>query len=48
MLLTVDIGNSSIDFGVFDENNKLCMTSKISADRAKYADEYAVALEGIL
>ena len=48
MLLTVDIGNSSVDFGVFDEENRLRMTSKISADRSKYADEYAIALEGIL
>lgn len=48
MLLAVDIGNSSIDFGVFNEQDRLLMTSKISADKAKCADEYAIVLQGIL
>lgn len=48
MLLCVDIGNSSIDFGVFSENGALAMKSKMSAERVKSTDEYAVMLNGIL
>lgn len=47
MLLAVDIGNSSIDLGVFAQDGSLVMKSKISTDRAKSADEYAVLLQGI-
>lgn len=47
MLLAVDIGNSSIDLGVFAQDGNLVMKSKISTDRAKSADEYAVLLQGI-
>ena len=47
MLLAVDIGNSSIDIGVFAEDDSLIMKSKISTDRAKSADEYAVLFQGI-
>ena len=47
MLLTADIGNSSIDIGVFSEDGSLELRSKISADRAKSADEYAVLLRGL-
>ena len=47
MLLAVDIGNSSIDIGVFAEDGSLKMRSKISADRDRSADEYAVLLRGI-
>lgn len=48
MLLTVDIGNSSINFGVFDDNGVLLFKSKISSISAKSADEYAVTISGIL
>lgn len=48
MLLAVDIGNSSIDLGVFDENGTLLMKSKMSAVKTKCTDEYAVILSGIL
>ena len=47
MLLAVDIGNSSIDLGVFDENGTLLMKSKMSAVKTKCTDEYAVILSGI-
>ncbi len=47
MLLALDIGNSSIDIGVFSKDGSLKLRSKISADRAKSADEYAVLLKGI-
>ena len=48
MLLTVDIGNTSIDFGIFNEEGNLVMKSKISADKGKCSDEYAVLLMGII
>ncbi|MBS6446202.1 MAG: type III pantothenate kinase [Clostridiales bacterium] len=48
MLLAVDIGNSSIDLGVFDGSGALLMKSKMSAVRTKCTDEYAVILSGIL
>jgi len=47
MLLAVDIGNSSIDLGVFDGLGKLQMKSKMSTVRKKCTDEYAVILNGI-
>ncbi len=47
MLLALDIGNSSIDIGVFSKDGSLKLRSKISADRAKSTDEYAVLLKGI-
>ncbi len=48
MLLAVDIGNSSIDFGVFGEDGVLQMKSKASVVKTRSADEYAVILNGIL
>lgn len=48
MLIAVDIGNSSIDLGVFDDSGILIMKSKISAVKTKSADEYAVIINGIL
>lgn len=48
MLLAVDIGNSSIGFGLFDGNGALRKTWKISALPARTADEYAVLVSGLL
>ena len=48
MLLAVDIGNSSIDLGVFDDHGTLTVKSKMSAVKSKCTDEYAVMLHGIL
>ena len=39
MILTVDIGNSNIVFGGF-ENDKLTFTARISTDATKTEDEY--------
>ncbi len=47
MLLALDVGNSSITFGVFEEN-RLLFSSKLSTVRSKCRDEYAVMLSGIL
>lgn len=46
MILTVDIGNTSIAFGVF-ENEKLKFKSKITAVKTKSSDEYAVLISEI-
>ncbi len=48
MLLAVDIGNSSIGFGLFAGDGTLRMKSKIASEQARSAEEYAVLLLGIL
>ena len=47
MLLTIDIGNSSICLGLFREDT-LAATAKLSADTKRSADEYAVIIRGLL
>ena len=50
MILAVDIGNSSICLGVYEPRggkSHLAFKAKISSDRYKSADEYAVLLGGI-
>ena len=50
MILAVDIGNSSICLGVYElhgDRSHLAFKAKISSDRYKSADEYAVLLGGI-
>jgi type III pantothenate kinase len=53
MILTVDIGNSSIAFGLFADEpsapeGQLLAHSKVATDTAKTADEYAVLLQALL
>ncbi len=48
MLFAADIGNSSIDLGVFDDTGALIIKSKISAVKTQCADEYAVMIHSIL
>lgn len=48
MLLAVDIGNSSIGFGLFDGDGNLRNKWKVSALPARTADEYAVLVSGLL
>lgn len=43
MLLAVDIGNTTIDFGVFEEKS-LLQHWKVKSEREKTCDEYAVTL----
>ncbi len=43
MLLCIDIGNTNIKFGLFD-NDKMVRRWRISADRTNLADEYAMLL----
>lgn len=46
MILTIDIGNSNIVLGVFEED-KLLFTSRISTDISKTSDELAVMVSEI-
>lgn len=47
MLLTVDIGNTNILFGLFDENS-LVFKARISSDRKITAEQYALAIKGVV
>ena len=47
MLLTIDIGNTSINMGVF-EDDKLKVSWQVATDIDRMADEYAVMLLGLL
>ncbi|MFQ5924539.1 MAG: type III pantothenate kinase [Dehalococcoidia bacterium] len=47
MLLAIDIGNTSIGFGVFD-GERMCATWHVATDINKTADEYAVLLLNLL
>lgn len=46
MILTIDVGNTNIVFGVFDGEN-LKAVSRISTDKGRMADEYSVLFRGI-
>lgn len=47
MLLAVDIGNSSIGLGVFDDAGNLCFRSGISATIDRSEDEYAILIDSL-
>lgn len=47
MLLTADIGNTNIKFGIFD-GKALRRTLTVSCDKAKTADEYGVELYSLI
>lgn len=47
MLLTADIGNTNIKFGIFD-SQELIRTLTISCNKAKTADEYGVELYSLI
>ena len=47
MILCVDIGNTNIVLGCYD-GEKLVMFSRISTDRSRMGDQYAVELKDIL
>ena len=51
MLLSLDIGNSSVSFALFDINDPSCpliVSSKISCTKNRSCDEYAVMIRNIL
>jgi type III pantothenate kinase len=47
MLLCIDIGNTNIKFGLFD-GSEMCCRWRVSTDRERLADEYAVLLVNLL
>lgn len=47
MLLTVDIGNSMVNLGVFDDDN-LVANLRVSTDARRSADEYGLTLRDLL
>lgn len=46
MVLTVDIGNTNINIGLFDKD-ALCMSARLSTERQKTDDQYAIELTAI-
>ncbi len=46
MLLVIDVGNTNIVAGVYDEKNKLKTHWRFSTDRSKTADEFGILLCG--
>lgn len=47
MILTIDVGNTQTIVGVYN-NDELIFTSRISTDRHKTRDEYAVTIKNVL
>ena len=48
MILTIDVGNTNTVFGGFDNADKLLFESRISTDRFRMEDQYAITLVDIL
>ena len=48
MILTIDVGNTNTCLGGFDENGSLAFESRISTDRYRMEDQYAITLVDIL
>lgn len=48
MILTIDVGNTNTVIGGFDDNEKLAFESRISTDRFRMEDQYAITLVDIL
>lgn len=47
MLFAVDIGNSSIRFGGFDQAGTLCLHARVSTKTDRSEDEYAVLIDSL-
>ena len=48
MLLTIDIGNTNLTLGLFDENKELFAHWRLATDHKKMPDEYGLQLQGLL
>ena len=46
MFLAIDIGNTNITMGAYNENS-LVFVSRLATDRSKTPDQYAVDLKNI-
>ncbi|MCH5202468.1 MAG: type III pantothenate kinase [Oscillospiraceae bacterium] len=47
MILAIDIGNTNIVLGIID-NDKIIFTGRLSTDKLKTADEYALLFSGLI
>ena len=47
MLLAIDIGNTNITLGTFEDDVLSC-TARLSTDRKKTSDQYAVDIKNVL
>jgi type III pantothenate kinase len=48
MLLTIDIGNTNITFGVYSRSNELEHHWRIKTDHGRMADEYGILMLGLM
>ncbi len=48
MVFTIDVGNTNIVLGGFDDRDKLMFTSRIRTDHDRTADQYAITILDIL
>jgi len=48
MLLTIDIGNTNITFGVYDNNQAMQHHWRIKTDHGRLADEYGIVMLGLM
>lgn len=48
MLMTIDIGNTNITFGVFNDSEALEHHWRIKTDRERLADEYGIMMLGLM
>ncbi len=48
MLLTIDIGNTNITFGLYDRNDILQYHWRIKTDYGRMADEYGIIILGLM
>lgn len=48
MILTIDVGNTNTQFGGFDDDGGFVFESRISTDRFRTEDQYAILLTDIL
>lgn len=48
MIITIDAGNTNTVIGAFSDNDELMFQSRISTDRVRMEDQYAIVLADIL
>ena len=48
MILAVDVGNTNIVFGGFDNNGELRFISRLNTQVSRMEDQYAIKLKDIL
>ena len=48
MILTIDIGNTNITFGVYDNGSTLTYHWRIKTDHGRLADEYGIIMLGLM